>query len=110
MIGTCVDPRRRKSHKPLIGPRNAAMPLEHGRFFFKNKNIKKSCCLSRWYCGQLPTCWQGGGNRSRLSLACQWGTAKRLGRYPACRIVHNSTGCFPQGYTFYICFFCFKEF
>ncbi len=40
MIGTCVDPRRRKSHKPLIGPRNAAMPLEHGRFFFKNKNIK----------------------------------------------------------------------
>ena len=39
VIGTCVDPRRRKSHKPLIGPRNAAMPLEHGRFFLLKTKI-----------------------------------------------------------------------
>ena len=38
------------------------------------------------------------------------GKSYKKHRYPACRIVHNSTGCFPQGYTFYIRFFVLKSF
>ncbi|VGD64592.1 transposase for IS26 [Klebsiella pneumoniae] len=62
---------------------------------FKGRHFQRDIILwaVRWYCKY------GISYRELQEMLAERGVN-----------VHNSTGCFPQGYTFYICFFCFKEF